>query len=197
MPFFSNYFNTNPGAAEGAGPALQAQHVQAESGEHNRQMPEAHTDRESVGPAPEVPEVQMEDNGPPRTEGVRRDPSIFAIEEDIFAMDGDKSTTVWIISFSVLIGVLDEHVQNKRRRTNKDEVQQLVRPLQSKISKGVVAGSIHRMKTRTSALSTEIQRVQEAMTNMQAERADMLKSFEQWAAEKEKELVQQSNQLVE
>jgi predicted HAD superfamily phosphohydrolase len=139
----------------------------------------------------------MEDNGPPRTEGVRRDPSIFAIEEDIFAMDGDKSTTVWIISFSVLIGVLDEHVQNKRRRTNKDEVQQLVRPLQSKISKGVVAGSIHRMKTRTSALSTEIQRVQEAMTNMQAERADMLKSFEQWAAEKEKELVQQSNQLVE
>jgi predicted HAD superfamily phosphohydrolase len=95
----------------------------------------------------------------------------------------------------VLIGVPDEHVQNKRRRT--DEGQTPVRPLQSKISKGVVAGSIHRMKSRTSALSTEIQRVQEAMTNMQAERADILKSFEQWAAEKEKELVQQSNQLVE
>jgi hypothetical protein len=102
-----------------------------------------------------------------------------------------------IMSFLVLIGVPDKHVQNKRRRTNEDEGGRLVRPLQSRISKEVVAGSIHRMKTRASTLSTEMQRVQEAMTNMQAERAVMNNICEQWAAEKEKELMQQSNQLVE
>jgi hypothetical protein len=91
----------------------------------------------------------------------------------------------------------DEHVQNKRRRTNEDEGQRIVRPLQSKMSKEIVAGSIHRMKTRASALSTEMQKLEEAMTYMQAERAVMHNVCEQWAAEKEKELVQQSNQLVE
>jgi hypothetical protein len=98
---------------------------------------------------------------------------------------------------NLFVGVPYRHVQNKRLRANEDEGQRLVRPLQSKTSKDVVVSSIHRMKTRASSLSKEVQRVQEAMSNMQAEKAYMVVFFEQWAAEKEKEILERSNQMVE
>jgi hypothetical protein len=78
MPFFSNYFTTpttSPEVTRGADLALQVPEAQAES----------------VGPAPEVPEVQMDD--PP--EGIRCDPSIHAIDDDMIARDGDKAKAVF------------------------------------------------------------------------------------------------------
>jgi hypothetical protein len=75
MPFFSNYFNANPEAAGDAGLAHQVPRTQVENG----------------GLVPQVPDAQMEDDGPSGTsEGVRRDPSILAIDDDIFTRDGDN-----------------------------------------------------------------------------------------------------------
>jgi hypothetical protein len=77
MPFFSNNFttlDTSPAATELA-----------------LQVPQM----EGVEPAPQVPDAPMEGDGPPReSEGVRCDPSILAIADDIFVRDGERFKAV-------------------------------------------------------------------------------------------------------
>jgi hypothetical protein len=81
MPFFSNYFTTVTTSPEVTGDAELALRV-----------PE--TQAENVGPALEVPEAQMEGDPPSTSEGVRCDPSIHAMEDDIIARDGNKVNAV-------------------------------------------------------------------------------------------------------
>lgn len=53
------------------------------------------------------------------------------------------------------------------------------------------------MKTRAMALSAEMQRVQREIQELHAEKAKMVEDFNQWAQNKEHQLLEQSNQRVE
>ena len=90
------------------------------------------------------------------------------------------------------------------------------RPKQSKSKNLAYIGTVHRMKTRASALSAEMVRMQKSLLDMQAQRDAELQrwttekeqeyqdvqawrelALQQWTVEKERQLLEQGNRLVE